>query len=100
MLILNMEYIFGIMVRRKIQYDISNTNYFSLQAAGDLIAREAGAYTCDPSGKLTFFYLNNSHFHHPGGPLNLLHRCILCSATKQLAEQISPLLTHVDFPDD
>lgn len=56
----------------------------SLLAAGDLIAREAGAYTCDPSG----------------GPLNLLHRCILCSATKQLAGQISPLLTHVVFPDD
>ncbi|CAF1390979.1 unnamed protein product [Adineta steineri] len=53
-------------------------------AAGDLIAREAGAYTCDPSG----------------GPLNLLHRCILCTATKQLAGQISPLLTHVDFSDD
>ncbi|CAF1033472.1 unnamed protein product [Rotaria sordida] len=53
-------------------------------AAGDLIAREAGAYTCDPSG----------------GPLNLLHRCILCTATKKLAEQISPLLTHVNFPDD
>ncbi|CAF4132391.1 unnamed protein product, partial [Rotaria magnacalcarata] len=53
-------------------------------AAGDLIAREAGAYTCDPSG----------------GPLNLLHRCILCTASKELAGQISPLLTHVDFPDD
>ena len=53
-------------------------------AAGDLIAREAGAYTCDPSG----------------GPVNLRHRCILAAATKQLAEQISPLLTHVDFPDD
>ncbi|UJR22081.1 hypothetical protein I4U23_025147 [Adineta vaga] len=48
-------------------------------AAGDLIAREAGAYTCDPSG----------------GPLNLLHRCILCTATKELAQQISPLLTHM-----
>ena len=35
-----------------------------------------------------------------GGPLNLLHRCILCSATKELAGQISPLLTHVNFPDD
>ena len=57
---------------------------FFLLAAGDLIAREAGAYTCDPSG----------------GPLNLLHRCILCTATKNLAEQISPLLTHVDFPHD
>ena len=56
----------------------------SFIAAGDLIAREAGAYTCDPSG----------------GPLNLLHRCILCTASKKLAEQISPLLTHVDFPHD
>jgi hypothetical protein len=35
-----------------------------------------------------------------GGPLDLLHRCILCAATKKLAEQISPLLTHVAFPDD
>jgi fructose-1,6-bisphosphatase/inositol monophosphatase family enzyme len=26
-------------------------HFFSLTAAGDLIAREAGAYTCDPSGK-------------------------------------------------
>jgi fructose-1,6-bisphosphatase/inositol monophosphatase family enzyme len=25
---------------------------FFLKAAGDLIAREAGAYTCDPSGKI------------------------------------------------
>ncbi|CAF1176246.1 unnamed protein product [Adineta ricciae] len=48
-------------------------------AAGDLIAREAGAYTSDPSG----------------GPLNLLHRCILCTATKELAQQITPLLTHM-----
>ncbi|CAF1053554.1 unnamed protein product [Adineta steineri] len=53
-------------------------------AAGDLIAREAGAYTCDPSG----------------APLNLVHRRILCAATKELAEQISPLLTHIDYPHD
>ena len=62
----------------------TSRNLVSSIAAGDLIAREAGAYTCDPSG----------------GPLNLLHRCILCTATKQLAGQISPLLTHVSFPDD
>ena len=69
----------------KTQFDLQKkNNLFSSLAAGDLIAREAGAYTCDPSG----------------GPLNLLHRCILCTATKQLAEQISPLLTHVPFPDD
>ncbi len=68
-------------------YDIKEQNrccFSSSLAAGDLIAREAGAYTCDPSG----------------GPLNLLHRCILCTATKKLAEQISPLLIHVSFPDD
>ncbi|CAF1328161.1 unnamed protein product [Rotaria sordida] len=53
-------------------------------AAGDLIAREAGAYTCDPSG----------------ASLNLIHRRILCAATKELAEQISPLLTHIDYPHD
>jgi myo-inositol-1(or 4)-monophosphatase len=63
-------------------FDIKKS--FCFIAAGDLIAREAGAYTCDPSG----------------GSLNLLHRCILCTATKNLAEQISPLLTHVSFPDD
>ncbi len=57
---------------------------FLLIAAGDLIAREAGAYTCDPSG----------------ASLNLVHRRILCTASKELAEQISPLLTHIDFPHD
>lgn len=66
------------------QYREETIIVLSFLAAGDLIAREAGAYTCDPSG----------------GPLNLLHRCILCTASKELAEQISPLLTHVDFPDD
>jgi myo-inositol-1(or 4)-monophosphatase len=59
-------------------------HFFSLSAAGDLIAREAGAYTCDPSG----------------ATLNLVHRRILCTASKELAEQISPLLTHIDFPHD
>ncbi|CAF4363601.1 unnamed protein product [Rotaria magnacalcarata] len=44
-------------------------------AAGDLIAREAGAYTCDPSG----------------APLNLIHRRVLCAATKELAEQMIKL---------
>jgi myo-inositol-1(or 4)-monophosphatase len=58
--------------------------FFSSLAAGDLIAREAGAYTCDPSG----------------AALNLIHRRILCTASKELAEQISPLLTHIDFPHD
>jgi fructose-1,6-bisphosphatase/inositol monophosphatase family enzyme len=85
MLILNMVYIFGIMVRR--QRLISSfflMTSFLLIAAGDLIAREAGAYTCDPSG----------------ASLNLVHRRILCTASKELAEQISPLLTHIDFPHD
>lgn len=59
-------------------------NFCLCIAAGDLIAREAGAYTCDPSG----------------GALNLVHRRVLCAATKELAEQISPLLTHIDFPHD
>ncbi|CAF0736898.1 unnamed protein product [Adineta ricciae] len=53
-------------------------------AASDLIAREAGAYTCDPTG----------------APLNLSHRRMLCAATKELAEQISPLLTHIDYVSD
>ncbi len=61
-----------------------NHHFFSSSAAGDLIAREAGAYTCDPCG----------------APLNLVNRRILCAASKELAEQISPLLTHIDFPHD
>jgi fructose-1,6-bisphosphatase/inositol monophosphatase family enzyme len=79
-----MEFIFGIMVNKSSLSVFSFLHINLYIAAGDLIAREAGAYTCDPSG----------------GPLNLLHRCILCTATKTLAEQISPLLTHVSFPDD
>jgi len=52
MLILNMVYIFGIMVRKKKTSNFLLYHYFFLlTAAGDLIAREAGAYTCDPSGK-------------------------------------------------
>ena len=62
----------------------SNYKYVSFIAAGDLIAREAGAYTCDPCG----------------APLNLVNRRILCAASKELAEQISPLLTPVDYPHD
>jgi hypothetical protein len=95
-----MEYIFGIMVRRKIQYDISNKNIFLSKLLVISLLEKLEHIHVIHQVKLPFFYLNNSHFHHPGGPLNLLHRCILCSATKQLAEQISPLLTHVDFPDD
>jgi hypothetical protein len=53
MLILNMVYIFGIMVRKKKRLVfLSYYHFFSLTAAGDLIAREAGAYTCDPSGRM------------------------------------------------
>ncbi|CAF0844585.1 unnamed protein product [Didymodactylos carnosus] len=53
-------------------------------AAGDLIAREAGCFTSDPTGD----------------PLDIMKRQILCTATKQLAMQLIPLLTHVDFPSD
>ncbi|CAF1463673.1 unnamed protein product [Adineta ricciae] len=49
-------------------------------AAGDLIAREACTYTCDPSG----------------GPLNLQDHRILCTATKILAEQSSPLISYIN----
>jgi hypothetical protein len=46
---------------------------------------------------LFIYYL---YFILLGAPLNLVHRRILCAATKELAEQISPLLTHIDFPHD
>ena len=84
MLILNTVFISGITVEKTSMKFHRLHRFFSLTAAGDLIAREAGAYTCDPSGV----------------PLNLVHRRILCAATKELAEQISPLLTHLDFPHD
>lgn len=70
--------------KKKNSQFFSYHNFVSLTAAGDLIAREAGAYTCDPSG----------------APLNLVNRRVLCAATKELAEQISPLLTPIDFPHD
>ncbi len=103
MLILNMVYIFGIMVRKKKRLVfLSYYHFFSLTAAGDLIAREAGAYTCDPSGRMNeWIYLFIIYILILlGAPLNLVHRRILCAATKELAEQISPLLTHIDFPHD
>jgi hypothetical protein len=45
-----MVFIFGIMVKEK-RLEIYFEYYFFSIAAGDLIAREAGAYSCDPSGK-------------------------------------------------
>lgn len=52
MLISSMVFIFGITVshpRRCITVRYTLPLLFA--AAGDLIAREAGAYSCDPSGK-------------------------------------------------
>jgi hypothetical protein len=46
---------------------------------------------------LLIFYLC---FLFLGTPLNLVHRRILCAATKELAEKISPLLTHIEYPHD
>ena len=78
----------------------------SRTAAGDLIAREAGAYSCDPSGNKMNSFVVQIYFvfvhllFFSGGPLNLIHRRILCAGTKELAEQISPLLKHIDYPHD
>jgi hypothetical protein len=56
--------------------------------------------SCDAYFEYGIHIISFCFFFFSGVPLNLLHRCILCSATKKLAEQISPLLTHVNFPDD
>lgn len=45
-------------------------------AAGEFIVREAGGYTCDPSG----------------GPVDLMSRRILCASSKDLADELIPQL--------
>lgn len=47
-------------------------------AAGEMIVREAGGYTCDPAG----------------GPLDLMSRRVLCASSKELADEIIPHLTQ------
>lgn len=60
-------------------------NLFSDYAAGELIVREAGGYTCDPSG----------------GPLDLMSRRCLCASSKELAEEIaSQLIQYYPTPRD
>jgi hypothetical protein len=62
-----------------------NSECLSYYKISSLIAREAGTYTCDPSGRIKLRYLSL-----PGALLNIVHRRILCAATKELAEQILP----------
>jgi myo-inositol-1(or 4)-monophosphatase len=47
-------------------------------AAGEMIVREAGGYTCDPTG----------------APLDLMSRRVLCTSSKKLADAIIPHLTQ------
>lgn len=47
-------------------------------AAGEMIVREAGGYTCDPTGSA----------------VDLMSRRILCASSKELAEAIIPNLTQ------
>jgi myo-inositol-1(or 4)-monophosphatase len=53
-------------------------------AASSLIAREAGCFVSDPKG----------------GELNLLNRGILVSSSKELAEQVFPLITPIPYESD
>lgn len=53
-------------------------------AAGALICAEAGCYVAEPDGQ----------------QLNILNRRFLVAATKELAEQIIPLLKHVPYESD
>lgn len=54
-------------------------------AAGEMIVREAGGYTCDPSGS----------------PVDLMSRRILCASSKELAEAIIPhLIQYYPQPRD
>ena len=53
-------------------------------AASSLIATEAGCFVSEPKG----------------GELNLLNRGILVSATKELAEQVFPLITPIANESD
>ena len=53
-------------------------------AAAVLIASEAGCYVCDPSND----------------DLNILNRRIFVSSTKELANQVIPLLQNVPYESD
>lgn len=45
-------------------------------AAGDLIIREAGGFTCDPSG----------------GPLDLMSRRVLAASSPELAQELAKII--------
>lgn len=45
-------------------------------AAGDLIVREAGGFTCDPSG----------------GPLDLMSRRVLAASSPELAQEFAKII--------
>lgn len=53
-------------------------------AAGDLIVREAGGYTCDPTGQ----------------PLDFMARRVLAASTPELANKVATLLTQYYPPRD
>lgn len=53
-------------------------------AAGDLIVREAGGFTCDPAGK----------------PLDFMARRMLAASSPELAHKIASMLTQFYPPRD
>lgn len=66
-------------------------------AAAVVIIREAGGIVIDTNGLLLITWPINNYL---GSEFDLMSRRVLCASTKELASQLSQLLTHIEFPPE